>query len=437
MGFSEVYNKGRDFDAKINKAILPEKVIDAGQNVRQKVEKLARGVRNKVEGLGVDIDQVRDNTEFHRFLQDTHEPAIDWESGEDNARARESFRRFERANRITESYGKLFENRLKGLVESSADAKAEIRASILEMAEDNPDELRRLEKQLERVAKSEQLIQQKQEQIDLHKSKGGAEGLAEKVDTLKKARSWRRVAAQYTGAYRFLGLGEQFIDAHEKSKKEYGLETRQQMKVGIEESQKDLNEITSAEQAKIKIRSKYSKARAEVFLENDTAKDVHRQVNSEIRDQIDMFGDIDNLNKDQLDEAAKLVERLREQFVREGRRERTGKMARVLDSDPERNVPFGDVTPAQLDKYEKEINARITVIVERRAAEIIAEHSNDDLIAQVDLYVKKAQFAGKTPREASREVYQAFVKLKNKLNPNDRKRSALSLGLSRLRYVTA
>ncbi len=413
-------NKVRHYSVKAKEVVASDlvKVRDFASDPKGKAIELAKRAREITEGLGVDIDKASKNKEFQKFLENTHEKPLDWIDPKEHVRIKERFRTFERAKKVKESYTQLFSGKLKGLVENDAPVREAMWASILEMAENDPEGLRALEKQVRTVERSQKEINQKQQQIDAYQVKGGQKGLEDKLDTLTKANSWRRVLAQYSKKYR-TGKGEDYWLAYQKSVKEFGVKDKDKFKSEIKITGRQLEQVKDLAGSKEKIREQHKEARQNVLLDNKVARGIDVFIQKQMVERmVAIEKDLTKLKLSELKEARTMATAFKELYEKE----------------------IGGDRPAELDditQFEQNLETRIQELVERRIERLISETPADEISGKVEIWMKKKDFAGASQRESAKSVYNAFMKVKEKLSTQDKKYIELEAALSTFKYLAA
>lgn len=407
-----------------------KEAVSGVKKVYEEGKEMAGKAKDKVLSLNVDLDSARQDKNFEWFLRDTGKK-FHWEK--DQADIKEAYVVYERAVKITEKYQNLFEDKLKGIAKPNSEISAEIQQHIRELAKNDPESLRKLEKQIDQVSRSEKMISDKQKEIDVYQKDGGKEGLEEKISTLKKAKSINRVFYQLANKVNS-DWGKDKVLAYKKAQQEYGLSDRKKMVEEIKVAQLSLKGIKKLENSKTDIKSRFSKHRSEVFLDNETAKRVHAKVKKQIETRFANAMTTNNI--DELKDLKKVVGEVRTQFAAEGRKENTGVEKYIFKDDEFKDVEFLGVSKQDLDKIESFFDKKIEDMMKVKFEKLVQHSSIDRLEDNVTQYFKQTEFAGMNRAESAKKVYEMFYAIKEKLGKKSNVAIKLSMILSKVEHLT-
>ncbi len=394
-----------------------------GETFTGEIKRNINQVKDRWKGGRLDFDKVKNDPKFDQFLKDT-EQTPDWTK--DKTEIRDAYVNFERTQKVTERYQLLFENKLKNLAPDNKEIKNEIAASLIELAKNNPEELRKMEKLVTQVMRNEVMIGRQQDQIDAYKSKGGKEGINEKITTLQKANS------KFGNFLMFFRAGDKYKLAKEKARIMYGMEKPEQIKDELKKLNADVQNISKLEKAKANTKNKFSKARAQIYLNNGTAKQVQEKIAQVMDKKLANIGPTANLEKAQ--DLKKDLTELRKQFLSERGIE---KKKDIEDEDywMDEEFDFIKMTPAEFDNMDRMMDEYIKESIDEKFAELVNKTPPNKLEEEIQKYFKQAEFAGMTALESRKKIYEALVKVKETFPAKDDKTSMLSKVLTKLEYA--
>lgn len=396
------------------------------QNISDQGKKIAanyRDTKDYLKSLKINIGTIRNDKDFLAFLEKSEFTNIDWEKGDQDSKIRETYVHFERYRDTVKTYTELFDKKIIQIDAKLGSTKEKIEESLFKMSKENPDELRKLEKQIRIAQESEIAIIAQQSKIDVYRSKGGKEGLETKIDTLQKAKSWQSLVLRSLGKDTLFGWGEEYSNAYKRAGKNYGVSRKEDIQKAIENSKDEINTIDKAEKAKSKIQKKYAEQRQAVFNKNDIAKLIHAEIQKNIGKKLN---DINRYNRvpknfEEFKSTQKMIVEAQNQFT-EG----------VNSAD------MGTMSASELKKYQFDMEAQLDGVLEKFLKSEIERTSQDNLSDQILKHIKQAEFAGISKTDAMRRVYNTFVKIKEKMEEKkDSKATELSrvLANSRVEFV--
>lgn len=387
-------------------------------------KELGRKSKDKVAAFRKDYEVIRNDARFETFLDKTGQK-LDWDTQE--SEIKDACIVYERTSKIVDTYSGLFEDRLKNIVGDNPEIKTTISDQVHELAKNDPEQLRKLAKQVDAVAKNEKQLAAKQSEIDAYKKKGGESGLRDKVDTLKKANSFKRVLAQTFGLHKLgkWSIGSENVLAYETAAKKYGIKGSEAIKAELKLAKKDLKAVTGLENKKVKIKSAFSESRGDIFLDNETAQLVQEKIKSVI---VKRTADLASGGTIQgYKDLRKLSGEIQTQFIQEGVNQSSGER---------RDVDFLGMQAEDFDKLDDFINQRIAELLEEKYERVIRNNDPSNLELAITKYFKKREFAGMTKKESAEKVYQTFMKIKEGLPSEDAKAIALGKILRNVQYLT-
>ncbi len=231
-----------------------------------------------------------------------------------------------------------------------------------------------------------------------------------------------------------VGLASEYMLASESAKKNYNLGSNKEIKAEISVLKRGIKGIKKLEDAQTEIRNKFAFQRAQLFIESDSARDIHKRLEDVINQK---FAELSSSTKlSSAKELHKAQRVLRKEFENEGSIVRTGIKKRILNDTPNRapEIAGRDTTDLLTDELNSEFEVEQRVV--QRLKSLIENSSSDQLSDRVDKYLKEQQFAGVTPKKSAERVWGALNQVRTMFAVADPNRTRVDWLLKKLEFRT-
>ncbi len=398
-----------------------------------RVKDTAMLARDKAAATRVDIEEAKNDLQFAEFLSKSGKD-LDWDA--EQWQVREAYVQYERTKHVTDKIGSLFTEKLQNVVGDSPEVRSLISDHLIELANTNPSELIKLERYANAVSESQKQILEKQAEIDKlagdFAGDSSREAMQDKLTTLKKSKSIKGRILQKIDK---VGLANEYMLASESARKNYNLGSRREITAEIKQLRKGIKGIKKLEDAQTEIRNKFAFERAQLFLDSDSAKDIHSRLEAIINQKFAELSATPSLgNTKRLHKAHRA---LRTEFENEGSIVRTGIGKRILNDSLNSPTEIVGRSTRDLLADENYLEGEIEERVVRRLKTLVENSSNDQLSDEVDKYFKKQQFAGASPKKSAEKVWGALNQVRDRFSVTDPNRVRVDWLLRKLEFRTA
>lgn len=407
------------FEQAMNSASNPD-IVGKFQQAKNFVKEKKEWVGDKyneasetVKALKVDLNDASKDEKFTNFLKDTNQN-YDWKI--DKQDVRKSYVVYKRSQKIKEEMGNLFAKKYESFNSDKERISDDIAKEIIRLVKENPQELKRIEKSINSCAAEHERTKVYQDIIDKHDYAGGKEGLNDKLETLEKAKSFKKVIYKLIPS---LGIGKDNALAYENANRQYGIEDKEDIKKEIKNLKESLKTIKGAEKKKSVIQDKFAKKRSKVMYENSIAKFVHSEMEHAINYQFGKVDQIGPVRSVDYGDSLAAVDKYKQEFGlnSDAGKRKFSKLFKKSKANPENNAH--NFSEKEVDELRNILVEEMGKAISTEVLVIIQSKEKTELEQQLDNYIKKAEFAGMTKKQSVKKVYESFVKISSELRAMD------------------